>query len=72
MNWDNKLVPKLFAPLTTHENGVPDPVKPKDNTLFNQIEHVEQRPQIWQTSIGFTWDRQQDRTFHYSTQKSQL
>lgn len=72
VNWDNKLVPKLFTPLTTHENGVPDPVKPKDNTLFNQIEHVDQRPQIWQTSIGFTWDRQQDRTFHYSTQKSQF
>lgn len=72
VNWDNKLVPKLFAPLTTYEKGVPDPLKPKDNQIANQIEKVGQKPQIWQTSIGFTWDRQQDRTFHFSTQKSQF
>lgn len=72
VNWDNKLVPKLTAPVTTYERGCPDPLRRKDNTIANQIEQVDQRPAIWQTSIGFTWDRQQDRTFHYSTQKSQF
>lgn len=72
VNWDNKLVPKKHAPVSTHENGCPDPLRLKDNTLANVIEQAPQRPQIWQTSIGFTWDRQQDRTFHFSTQKSQF
>jgi len=72
VNWDNKVPAKVFAPVTTYENGCPDPLRPKDNTIANKIEKVDQRPAIWQTSIGFTWDRQQDRTFHFSTQKSQL
>lgn len=50
VNWDAKLPPKLQPPVTTYEKGVPDPLRPKDNTLFNQIEQVAQKPQIWQVN----------------------
>jgi hypothetical protein len=53
VNWDSKLPPKLHAPVTTYENGMPDPLRPKDNTIANQIEKVDQRPAIWQVYIPF-------------------
>lgn len=57
VNWDSKLPKKLHAPTSTFEKFV-DPLK-----LSDQTDH---RTQIWQTSIGETWDRRQDRTFHLS------
>lgn len=57
VNWDSKLPKKLHAPTTTYEKQA-DPIKHSD-----QEEH---RTQIWQTSIGSTWDRRQERFYHLS------
>lgn len=57
VSYDKKLPPKLHAPVTTYETRA-DPLRQK--LLENN------RPQIWQTVAGSTWDRGQYRNSYFS------
>lgn len=60
VHWDQKLVPRQHAPVTTFENGKPDPVV--------TTSAPPARPEIWQTAAGKAWDRLQERKTYFTKQ----
>jgi hypothetical protein len=64
VHWDQKLVPRQHAPVTTFENGKPDPVV--------TTSAPPARPELWQTAAGKAWDRLQERKTYFTKQPVEL